>query len=127
MTDGGDGNNNQIFTIESRARRSDKMMKHIVTEETRQRISKSHIGKVVSKETRRKLSEFNKGKSCLESTKLKFSKLVEQYNSNNILIQEFKSLTEASKFLNCRKSSLSNAIKRNKNGKFKEFLWKYSN
>lgn len=125
MTDGGDGNNNQVFTIESRAKRSERMLNHEVSQETRNRISKGHLGKTISVETRDKISQYNMGKPCLESTKLKFSKLIEQYDLNGDFIQKFTSLTEAAKFLKCRKSSLSNGIKRNKNGKFKKFLWKY--
>jgi len=125
MTNGGDGNNNQIHTKESRLKRSKRMMGHEVSEETRKRISKGLTGKVISKETRKKLSNLNKGKICLESTKLKFSKVIDQYDLAKNFIQSFTSLTNAAIFLNCRKSSLSNAMKRKINGRFKNYLWKY--
>lgn len=127
MTDGGDGNNNQVFTEESKRRRSERMMGHSVSEETRKRISNSHKGKHLSEETKQKLSEINKGKPCLETTKQKFSKALNQYNLNGEFIKTFPSLTSAANSLGCKKSSLSGVIKRKKNGKFMNYLWKYKN
>ena len=125
MTDGGDGNNNQIFSEECQKIKSIKLRGVSRPKDVRERISKSHKGKIVSEETKRKLSEINKGKPCLETTKIKFSKTVLQYDMNENLIQSFKSLTEAALSIDCRKSSLSNAIKRNKIGTFKGFIWRY--
>lgn len=125
MTDGGDGNNNQIFSEECQKIKSMKLRGVPRPKDVRERISKSHKGKIISEETKRKLSEINKGKPCLESTKLKFSKPVLQYSLDSKFIQEFPSLTKAAEFLNCRKSSLSNVIKRKKDGRFKNFRWSY--
>lgn len=125
MTDGGDGNNNQIFNKESNEKRVLKLRGQKRTLEQRQNISKSLKGKIISQETRDKLRIINLGRPCLDSTKLKFSKKVIQKSLQGDFVNEFSSLTKASLFLNCRKSSLSNAIKQKSNGKFKEFLWEY--
>lgn len=125
MTEGGDGNNNQVFSRESIIKRSNSLKGHIVTQETRNKISVSHTGKKLSKETKQKLSDVNKGKSCPEYLKDQLSKKVEQYSLEGTLVQEFKSLTLAAQFLDCRKSSLANAISRKKIGKFKNYIWKY--
>jgi group I intron endonuclease len=125
MTDGGDGNNNQVFSEKTRQLKSMKLKGIPRSEEVRKRISESHKGKKLSEETKRKLSEYWKGKPCLESTKINFSKRVFQYDLEGNFIQEFPSVVASSEFLGCRKSSLSNAIKRNKDGKFKNFRWSY--
>lgn len=125
MTDGGDGNNNQIFSEESKKQRSESRKGVRLSERTKQLISERHKGRLVSTETRLKLSEINKGKPCLESTKLKFSKSVTQLDLNGNILAVFKSLTDAANSINCRKSSLANAIIQKNNGKFKGFLWKY--
>lgn len=127
MTNGGDGNNNQVFSKEAGLKRRDKLLGRPRPEDVRRRISKSNTGKVVSEETKRKLSELNKGKSCLESTKIKLSLLVIQCNKEGKIIQEFKSLTEASIYLKCRKSTLSNIILRKKSREYKNFIWSYKN
>lgn len=126
MTDGGDGNNNQVFSKETLIKRSKSLMGHPVSEETRRKISNGHKGKIVKEETRQKLSKFFTGKKCSEELKEHLSKKVSQFDLNNNFVREFKSLTSASEYLKCRKSILANAISRNKNGKFKNYLWKYS-
>jgi group I intron endonuclease len=125
MTDGGDGNNNQVFSKEALEKRSQKLKGIPRPQEVRDRISKSNTGKKLSEETKRKLSEFNKGKPCPDIVKQKLSKPINQYDLEGNFIQEFSSFKKAADFLDCRKSSLCNAVKRNRDGKFKEFLWKY--
>ena len=127
MTDGGDGNNNQVFSKESIEKRRLKLIGRHRSAETIEKISRAHKGKIVSEETKRKLSEINTGKPCPASTKLNFSKPVNQYSLSGNFIQSFISLTEASTFLKCRKSSLSNAIKRNSKQSYKGYKWKYEN
>lgn len=124
MTDGGDGNNNQFFSKESREkmRIANTGRKH--SEESKQLMREKALGKIVSKETREKLRLHFTGVPCLESTKLLFSKKTLQFDLNNIFIKEFNSLTEASEYLDCRKSSLANAMKK-KIPKFKGYIWKY--
>jgi group I intron endonuclease len=126
MTDGGDGNNNQVFSREAIEKRASKMRNRRWSIEAREALSRKHKGKKHSEETKRKLSEINKGKPCLESTKVKLSKTVKQYDIDGNFIKEFVSLTEAAKELGCRKSSLANGINRNKKSTFRGFIWKYS-
>jgi group I intron endonuclease len=127
MTDGGDGNNNQVFSEESKEKRRQKRLGHKLSEETKKLISEAHKGKVVSESTKKKLSEINKGKPCLESTKILFSKKVNQYTIEGEFIKTFNSLTEASQEMNCRKSTLSNVILSKPSRKFKGFIWDYVN
>jgi len=125
MTDGGDGNNNQVFSEQSGIKRAAKLKNKTRSKEVKQAISRKHKGKKLSEETKRKLSEINKGKPCSDSTKAKLSKLVKQYTLDGVFIKSFVSLTEAAKSLECRKSSLSNAINQKNIPIFKGFLWKY--
>jgi group I intron endonuclease len=125
MTDGGDGNNNQTFTEESKEKRRQKMIGHKLSEHTKKLISEAHKGKTVTNSTKEKLRKINLGKPCPESVKDFLSRKVNQYTLSGEFIKTYNSLTEASKEIGCRKSSLSNAIKRNKTKKFKEFLWDY--
>lgn len=126
MTDGGDGNNNQICSEATKLKRSNSLKGRKVSIETRNKISEKHKGKIIKESTKDKLRQFNLGKPCLQSTKDKFSKKVEKYDLNNNLIEIYKSLLEASNSIGCRKSTLSNVINRKKNGQFKEYIWKYS-
>jgi group I intron endonuclease len=125
MTDGGDGNNNQIFTEESKEKRRQKRLGHKLSEHTKKLISEAHKGKIVLESTKQKLRDINLGKPCPEHVKEFTSKKLNQYTLQGIFIKTFNSLTEASLEIGCRKSSLSNAIIRNKTKKFKGFLWEY--
>jgi group I intron endonuclease len=126
MTDGGDGNNNQVFTQESAERRRQKLVGRERSEETRNKISKSHKGKKLSETTKKKLSDYNKGKPCSKEVIQLLSKKVNKYSLNGELIKSYNSLTEASLEIGCRKSTLSNVIIRKKVKKYKGFLWNYN-
>ena len=121
----GDGNNNQIFTEESREKRRQKMLGNKLSEKTKELISKAHKGKIVSELTKQKLREINLGKPCPQHVKEITSKRVNQFTLSGEFIKTFNSLTEASIEINCRKSSLSNAINRKKVKAFKGFLWEF--
>jgi len=125
MTDGGDGNNNQVFSKETQIKKSNSLKGHKVSPETRLKLSKAHTGKVVKESTKQKLREHNLGKPCPKHVKESFQRVVLQLDIKGELIKEFQSLTEAAKSINCRKSSLSNVINRKKSGIFKGFKWKY--
>ena len=125
MTDGGDGNNNQVFTEESKEKRRQKMLGHKLSEHTKKLISEAHKDKIVLESTKQKLREINLGKPCPEHVKKLLYKEVNQYTLQGNYIKTFKSLTEASKEIDCRKSTLSNVIKTKKIKIFKEFLWDY--
>jgi hypothetical protein len=79
MTDGGDGNKNQIFSRESIDKRTANIQKKIDSGEIdysirAKKISKSHMGKIVTQITRDKLRDINLGKRYSIETKLKKSK-----------------------------------------------------
>jgi group I intron endonuclease len=125
MTDGGDGNNNQVFNEETREKHRIRMTGKVFSEKTRNLISQRLTGKKVSAETRKKLSDLNKGKACSIVVKEKLSYKVDQYDLNGNFIQTFNSLTKAAESVNARKSSLSNAMKRKKVKKFRGYLWEF--
>lgn len=127
MTDGGDGNNNQVFSQETIEKRRIAMTGRVFSEETKKLISKRLAGKIVSAETRKKLSDLNKGKPCSIIVIEKLSRKVDQYDLNGNFIQTFSSLTSAAESIGVRKSSLSNAINLKKNKKFKGYIWNYQN
>ncbi len=124
MTDGGDGNNNQMFTEETRHKMALSQTGRKHSEESRRKMSESMKGRVFSEATRKKLSDINKGKIYPEETKLKTSKAVIKYTLEGIIVEEFVSLTKASESIQSRKSSLQNAMKK-KNRQFKGFVWEY--
>lgn len=125
MTDGGDGNNNQIFSAETILKRkeSNKGFKH--TEEAKKRMSELAKGKVFSKETRKKLSDINKGRFYPEEIKLKTSKSVSREDLITKEVINFVSLTKAASSIPTRKSTLANAMKK-VNPVFAGYKWYYN-
>lgn len=125
MTDGGDGNNNQVFSAESIKKRGQAQIGHIVSEETREKIRQAHLGKVLSEETKQKIREVNLGKKYTEEQKLKLAKSVEKYTLKGVFVEDFPSLTKAAESIKVRKSTLANVISRKKSQEFAGFKWKY--
>lgn len=125
MTDGGDGNNNQIFSPESLIKRSLKLKGIKRPNEVIEKIKKSNTGKKLSQETKNKLRNTNLGKIQSLETRLKKSKPIIMYNLNGEEINRFSSLSLASSFLKCRKSNISNSIIRK--SKYKKYKFKYIN
>jgi hypothetical protein len=147
MTDGGDGNNNQICTDETRAKMSKTRKGRKYTKEhrlaisngqrsmkhTKERVAKNrlaHLGKKHTEETKKKLSKINKGKIVSEETKEKLSIINSEYNyqkydKDDNFIQEYKSMYLALKSIN--KKSPSNCINNNILGYSKTaggYIWK---
>lgn len=120
MTDGGDGNNNQIATLESRIKRSIILKGRKRPEEIRLKISRSNTGKVVSEATKMKLRKNNLGKVASEKSKELKRKKVYCYADGKLVIT-FNSVLEASQYFNSSKGQISNAIRRNT----KKFRSKY--
>lgn len=122
MTDGGDGNNNQIFSEESNIKRSNALLGISRPEDVKSKISESHKGKKLSNITKEKLRQCNLGKTYSEESKLKKSKKVKMCLDDNCII--FDSVKACAEHLDCRKSSISNGILR-RNGKYKEYKVEY--
>lgn len=108
MTDGGDGNNNQVFSKETLQRKSLALKGIKRPKEVREKISKSHKGKKLSQITKEKLRNINLGKTYSEETKRKRYKSVLLIDEKGLIIEEFQSLKEAAEKHNCRKGSISN-------------------
>lgn len=102
MTDGGDGNNGQIFSKKSSLKRSKSLKGHIVTKETRKKISKKHIGKKLSKETKDKVRN--------SIIKLQGRKII-QYNLNGEKVKTWKCIKDAAKFYKIDSSSIMRCCK----------------
>lgn len=124
MTNGGEGNNNQVFSEETRKKMSKAQIGRKHTEESKKKMSENTKGRKLSEETKEKLRQVNLGKKLPKEVRLKRAKPIIMKDLNNNFIKEFDSLTDASLFLNCRKSSLSNAMNK-KIKSFKNYLWEF--
>ena len=124
MTDGGDGNQNQKMSLESRIKRS-KALKDIPrSSEVRLKISISHLGKSLKESTKNKLRLHNLGKIQSEETKAKRYKAVCLIDSNGNIIKEYSSLQEAALANNCRRGQISNVC-RQRTKSACGLIWKY--
>lgn len=127
-TEGGEGNNNQFRSKESKIKTSISVKRAIengliITPERNAKISQSLTGIKRSEETKQKVREANLGKVCSLETKLKKSKGVLQFK-DGILINEFISLRDASEKTNIPMSSLQTAC--TKAGKIcYGYTWEY--
>ena len=57
MTDGGDGNQNQVMSLESKLKRSKALKGKFRPKEVIDKISKSHLGKKLTDETKEKINK----------------------------------------------------------------------
>ena len=108
MTAGGDGNNNQVFTEESRRKRSLMRTGYKLPQTTKDKIRDKHLGKVVKESTRLKLRLCNLGKKYSKDTHKKSWKAIEEIDINGNLIKEYEYLRKAAKELDCRAGSIAN-------------------
>lgn len=108
MTDGGDGNNNQVMTEETKKKISETLKGRKRPEDVIKKISESHKGKKLTKSTRQKLKNINLGKIQSEATKAKRYKSVLLISESGEIIERFNSLKEAAEKHSCRKGSISN-------------------
>lgn len=107
------------------------MLGHKHTEETKKKMSKSALGRKVSKETRSKQSKSATGKIKTEEHRRKISeshptkKSVSQFSLDNILLNGFPSINEASRQTGIRVPDISACC----NGKQKTaqgYIWKFN-
>lgn len=124
MTDGGDGNNNQIRSREAYIKSSAKLKGRPRPQYVREKISNSHKGKVISSITKEKLRQANLGKKLSQGTKDKLSKAVYKLNLDGDILATYKSIAKAGDDTGASKGAISNVcIGRQKTaGGFK---WKY--
>lgn len=115
LTDGGDGNQNQVFSKESIEKRARKIRGIPRDKETRDKISNSHKGKEKTKE-----HIDNIRTSIIK----KQGRPVLQYSLDGEFIKEWEYLAKAADYYNVDRSSLMRCCQ----GKFKKsagFVWKY--
>lgn len=120
LTEGGDGTFGRLHS-----------------EETKEKIRQKAIGRKISDETKAKMSKARKGRKASEKTLAKInernlnsSKAVLQYDTDNNLLNEYISISEAARQSGMHRSSIINYLK----GKLKgtgyrnikpKFIWKY--
>ena len=150
ITNGGDGHLGYIPSEETRKKLGNGRRGKSLSKEHKLKLSKTfkgrkahpntiaaiirtHTGKIVSEETRQKLRKLNLGKHHTEETKEKLStissKPVIQYSLKEDFIKEYKSASEAARFLGKRPSSIIHCCnhKTNYNTAYKyKWEWKVS-
>jgi len=123
MTAGGDGNQKQIMSEESKLKRSKALKGKKRPEYVIQKIKQSHLGKKLSDTTKEKIRKHNLGKIQSEETKSKRHKAVLLVNSDGSF-KEYSSIQEAALANNCRRGQISNVCR----GRTKSacgLIWKY--
>lgn len=90
-----------------------------LSEEHKQAILKAIKGRKVSEETKQKIREKNQGKSYPQ-----YWVPILMYDTNGNFVQEFKSITEASKITGYNKNNISSNLVKGK-GTYKGYQWRY--
>lgn len=124
MTDGGDGNQNQVMSLESRLKIANSLKNKPRPQDVKDKIRQSHLGKIVKESTKEKLRIYNLGKKQSEKTKSKRYKAVYLISSTGEIIKEYSSLEDAAQAHNCRRGQISNVCR----GRTKSacgLIWKY--
>lgn len=124
MTDGGDGNNNQVFSKEAILKRANAIRGKKRPKEVRDKISKSKMGNKLPESVKKKISKTLTGKKQSEKTKRKRYKPVVQLDLEHNIIREFDYLRKAAKAVNGNPGPISNVCK----GKQKTaygYKWQY--
>jgi len=146
QTDGGEGNNNQIYTEETKLKMSESQKGKTLSDETKKKISEaltgrkqspehleknrlSHIGITLSEEAKEKVRQANLGKEISTETRTKLSILnsefkYEKYTKDGELVETYDSMYLALQSINkpATYRGIYNAIKRG--GSCGGFIWK---
>lgn len=119
LTEGGDGNQNQVFSKESIEKRASKIRGVPRDDETKRKISVGLTGIKRSEETKLKVKN---SITLLQGQKIK------QFEKNGTFIKEWPSIAEASRVLNIDKANIghccSHAANHNSAG---GYIWRYIN
>lgn len=97
-------NTGKIISESHKQKVAESSRNRVWTQESRDKLSKSRKGYVASKETREKISKANLGRDGKNKIKIFMTNPIDK----NIII--FNSITEASKILNVKKTSISNNL-----------------
>ena len=108
MTEGGDGNQNQVITQETKQKISQTLKGTKRPQEVIDKISKSHKGKRLKKSTKEKLKQANLGKLQSQDTKRKRYKAVLLVSEEGSIIERFESIMQAAEKFGCGKGAISN-------------------
>lgn len=108
MTDGGDGNHNQVITKETKQKISQALKGKKRPQEVKDKISKAHTGKQLSESTKKKLKQANFGKKQSETTKKKRYKSVLLVDEQGSILERFDSIMHAAEKHGCSKGAISN-------------------
>lgn len=119
LTDGGDGNQNQVFTKEAIEKRAEKIRGKHRDKETRKKISKGLTGIKRSEYTKKKISN---------AIKALQGKSVEQYDKNGNFIKLWPSIVDAARHYNVCPSAISDACKKEVHVYLiKGYFWRFQN
>ena len=117
MTDGGDGNKNQVWSRETIEKRTKKLRGQKRSQEVRNRISEGLKGKSKSDAHREKLRQANLGKRRVGSK-------VQQFDKEGNFIAEFESISKAAEETGCFACKISDVCRRWAKTHH-DFIWKY--
>lgn len=119
LTDGGDGNQNQVFSKESIELRASKIKGIPRDEETKKKISIGLTGIKRSEETKKKVTDVI---TELQGRKIK------QYSKEGEFIKEWRSIAEAARELKIDKSNIGHCCSHTPNhNSAGGYIWRYEN
>lgn len=134
MTDGGDGLNNRVFTVEYRKKLSDAAKKRIISDAQKQKLREYKLGSKITQEHKDIISRANKGKIASDSLKkfrsermnaenpsrgkfginaINFKGYVKAYK-DGVLFGIYEGVYSASRELNINPSNINRVIKGNR-------------
>ena len=117
LTDGGDGNQNQVFSKESIEKRASKIRGIPRDSETKKKISEGLKGIKRSDETKAKV------KKAIRELQ---AKAVNQYDKNGIFIKSWECALDAAEVLNIDRSNINHCCNHHKNHKTAGgFIWRF--
>lgn len=119
LTDGGDGNKNQVFSKESIEKRAKKLKGVPRPQEVKDKISKSHLGKSLTEEHKHNVSE-----AIIDLQ----GKSVNQYDKQGNFIKTWRCIKEAATEYKLDSGNIIKCCKRQKHHNYcGGFIWRYTN
>lgn len=134
LTDGGEGQSGSIQTLESKIKRSKKLIGRVFSDSHKELISLANRGRVLSKESRDKISDSRKKYTGVNhpmyGKKKSLESIEKTVNKNKIKVlcvetgEIFESVSDAANKINGCTSSISKTCSGKKKS-YKGFSWKY--
>ena len=117
LTEGGDGNQNQVFTKESIEKRASKIRGIPRDSETKKKISEGLTGIKRSEETKQKV------KKAIRELQ---AKVINQYDKNGKFIKSWECALDAAEALNIDRANINHCCNHHKNHKTAgSFIWRF--